>query len=227
MSLQPTPPPDLNPFASEVLEALRDHPAAAHLVIGGGVALQHYCPHRPTVDLDGWWRDVARGETEALLEQTMKSLAEKHRLTYGRRAFGDTQSFELRDGGRKVFTVQVSVRSVLLDQPLPSHWNPILIETFRDNLGAKMNALVGRGAPRDFSDVFEVCHRALATPSECWALWREKNPGQETIEAKARVRLHLEQIAARRPLENFPALVEQERAKRLRAWVREEFCKEL
>ncbi|MBM3881942.1 MAG: hypothetical protein FJ387_19840 [Verrucomicrobia bacterium] len=221
---QPTPPVGLHVLAAGVLSRLRGQRAAENIVIGGGVALQHYCPHRPTVDLDAWWRDRARHETEVLLEQVLRSMAQERGLAYRRRAFGDTQSFELMQGDRKVFTVQIALRSVALDEPLPSAWAPVLIETFRDNLGAKMNALVGRGAPRDFTDVFEVCHRGLATTEDCWSFWQQKNADQNLGEAKARVLLHLEQIAARRPLAGLTDPAERERAGRLRVWVQRELC---
>ncbi|MEW6752783.1 MAG: nucleotidyl transferase AbiEii/AbiGii toxin family protein [Candidatus Latescibacterota bacterium] len=224
--LRPTPPAVLDALAAAVLARLQGHQAASHLVLGGGVALQHYCPYRPTVDVDGWWLDRARQETEALLDQVVRSLARERGLTYRRRTFGDTQSYELAAGGRTIFTVQVSVRSVAIDEPLPSAWPPVQIESFRDNLGAKMSALVGRGAPRDFTDVFEVCRRQLASEGDCWSLWRLKNPGQDATEAKARVLHHLEQLAARRPLADIPAGEERERAERLRAWVRRSLCVE-
>jgi hypothetical protein len=224
--LQPTPPPEINALAAEVLERLKGQPGAEHIIIGGGVALQHYCPHRSTVDLDGWWRDRARHETELLLEQVLQSVARQHGWTYRRRAFGDTQSFDLVQEDRKVFTAKITLRSVPLDQPLLSVWAPVWIETFRDNLGAKMNALVGRGAPRDFTDVFEVCHRGLASVSDCWTLWQQKNPGQDLREAKSRALHHLEQIAARRPLQGIADAVERDRTSRLRAWVRADLCAE-
>ena len=146
--------------------------------------------------------------------------------TYRRRAFGDTQSFELVQENQKVFTVQIALRSVALDEPLPSAWAPVWIETFRDNLGAKMNAPVGRGAPRDFADVFEVCHRGLATADDCWSLWQQKNLGQNDREAKSRALHHLEPIATRRPLAGLTKPVEQERTGQLRAWGREALCAE-
>ncbi len=139
--LEPRSPAELNPLAAEVLNSLKGQPAAAPIIIGGGVALQHYCPYRPTRDLDAWWRDRANVETEALLDDVLKTLADQHGFSYERRAFGDTQSYELAQTGTKVFTVQIAVRSVTLDQPWPTDWNPVAIETFRDNLGAKMNAI--------------------------------------------------------------------------------------
>lgn len=224
--IQPTPPRELNELAADVLDRLKGQPAAKHIIIGGGVALQHYCPHRQTVDLDGWWRERAQQETEALLEKVLSDVAVERGGTFRKRAFGDTQSFELMQGNEKVFTVQIALRSVALDDPLPSAWEPVLIETFRDNLGAKMNALVGRGAPRDFADVFEVCHRGLATTEDCWTLWKQKNLEQDVREAKSRVLHHLEQIAHRRSLERMIVPIERERAARLRAWVRDALCQE-
>jgi Nucleotidyl transferase AbiEii toxin, Type IV TA system len=223
-ALQPIPPRELNALAADVLDKLRGQPAAEHIILGGGVALQHYCPYRTTVDLDAWWRDRARKDTEGLLEQVLTAVGQERGLTYQRRSFGDTQSFELLRESKKVFTVQIAVRSLALDDPLPSAWAPVAIETFQDNLGSKMNALIGRGAPRDFTDVFEVCRRGMARPEDCWSLWQQKNPGQSLGEAKSRVLLHLEQIAARRPLETLSDPAERQRAEELRAWVQRQLC---
>jgi len=35
-----------------------------------------------------------------------------------------------------------------------------------------MVALVERGAPRDFLDIYTVCQAGLVTLEECWELWR-------------------------------------------------------
>ena len=40
-----------------------------------------------------------------------------------------------------------------------------------------MNALVNRGAPRDFLDIHAVVEADLLTPARCWELWQAKNPG--------------------------------------------------
>jgi len=39
----PTMPARLHALAKEILDELRDQPAAAAIILGGGVALQHYC----------------------------------------------------------------------------------------------------------------------------------------------------------------------------------------
>ena len=223
-AFHPKPPSDLNPLAAEVLQGLTGQPAAAEIIIGGGVALQHYCPYRGTRDLDVWWQVAAREETERLLEEVLRTVARNHGLAHGRRAFGDTQSYELLDGARKVFAVKIALRTVALDPPLPSAWPPVGLETLRDNLGAKMNALVGRGAPRDFTDVFEVCARGLATPNDCWESWHQKNPDQNVSEGRARVLHNLEQIELRRPLAGIETAAERDRAARVRHWVRAGLC---
>ena len=74
---------------------------------------------------------------------------------------------------------------------MPSPWSPILLETLHDNIGAKMNALVERGAARDFLDIAHLAAAKLTTPAECWNLWSRKNPGGSVDHAKSRVAFHL------------------------------------
>ena len=49
---EPTPPQHLEPLAKDVLEGLRGREGARFIVLGGGVALQHYVEFRRTVDID-------------------------------------------------------------------------------------------------------------------------------------------------------------------------------
>jgi hypothetical protein len=116
------------------------------------------------------------------------------------RRLGDTVSFELAKAGRPRFSFQIAVRSLALDQPQPSAWPPILIETLADNVGAKMNALVSRGAPRDFMDIKMAVDEGLLTTARCWELWQAKNPGASIEAAKQNLLLHLAGLEARRPL---------------------------
>lgn len=223
---RPTPPSRLHALAREVLDALRDQPAAASLILGGGVALQHYCEYRETKDLDAWWNPLPSRAAEALLQQAMTDVAQRHGYSLAVRKWGETQSYELQEEGRTVFSFQVAVRTIALDPPLPSAWPPLQIETLLDNLGAKMNALVGRGAPRDVLDVFTVVERGLATPAELWGAWSRKNPGGEVAAAKAGVLQRLVELEARRPLETIGNTADQEHARRVRRWVREALCQE-
>ncbi len=226
MFSRPTPPSQLHSLAREILDLLRDKPAAAALVLGGGVALQHYCEYRETRDIDAWWNPRPSHETEALLTEALSIVAGRHGYALATRKWGETQSYELQEGGKTVFSFQVAVRSVTIDAPIPSSWPPLQLETLLDNLGSKMNALVGRGAPRDFLDLFTVVERGLASPGELWATWSQKNPGAEEAAARAKVLQRLIELEARRPLDTIPRQADQENARRVRQWVRETLCKE-
>ena len=226
-SVTPRRPRDLDPLAADVLERVRRHAEARYVVLGGAFALRCYLDYRPTHDLDGWWSGglsaSQRGATRAVIRQVAEEVAAAHGLTILERSWGETEVFDFQrtESGRRrtIFSVQVAERTVELEPPITSPWPPIPIETFRDNLGSKMNALVARGAPRDFRDVYEVVQAGLATVSECWDLWQAKNPDTDLHRAKAQVVKHLESIAERRPLDQLP---EHERpaAEALRGWVR-------
>lgn len=225
----PHPPPILNALAREVLEALCGRPEATGVVIGGGVALQHYLPYRETVDLDAWWSQETR-RTEAAsraIHETVERLARKHHLDFSVRSFGETESYELRKGTTKVFSVQIAPRTVELDQPLESEWKPVKIESLRDNLAAKMNALVNRGAPRDYLDIYTVCTHGMVSPAECWKLWQAKNPEGEVKQAATAMLTKLRDIEARRPLDKIPEARDRDQAATLRAWFPSEFARAL
>lgn len=65
---------------------------------------------------------------------------------------------------------------------------PILIETVRDNVASKMNALVDRGAPRDFLDIRAVIVKGLVSVEECWALWQRPIVEHDLISQRVRER---------------------------------------
>jgi len=218
----PTPcvPKSLHPLAREALEELRSFPEAASIIVGGGVALQHYCEFRETVDLDAWWEGPVRPEAQAAIRGAMGEIARRHGYRLTLRSWRETESYELSENERKVFSFQIAQRSVQLEPSLPSAWPPVKIESFRDNVGAKMNALVDRGAPRDLVDIYELSVRGLLTAKESWDLWRLKNPGKSVTEARLQVLHHVEAIEARRPLDRIRDPREQESAKAVRAWIR-------
>ena len=228
LSPDPRPPSNLNPLARELLESLRGQPAARHIILGGGVALSHYHEFRETWDVDAWWPkgidSNSIAETAELISARMRALGEKYGFDFGERTWGDTRSFELRRGSKKMFSCQISFRDIQLEAPRPAEWTPMLIETFRENLAAKMRALVVRGAPRDFADVAALCRAGLVTPDECWALWREKTPDGKISEGRMAALRLLELIATRRPLENIADPEQRRRAEDVRRFIREEFC---
>ncbi len=222
----PTTPARLHALAKEILDELRDQPAAAAIILGGGVALQHYCEYRDTQDIDAWWESNPTTDAQQLLQETMERVAKRHSYTLSVRTWGETQSLELQDQGKTVFSFQVAVRSVELEPPGPSAWPPVQLETLLDNLGAKMNALVNRGAPRDFLDIFTVAHQGLATIDELWDAWTRKNPGSELASAKAQLLRRLEELEARRPLAIIAEQNSRDSAAKVRTWTRNELCRE-
>lgn len=222
----PTTPLRLHALAKEILDELREQPAAAAFILGGGVALQHYCEYRDTRDIDAWWATLPNADAEALLLGVMENVGTRHGLSLRVRNWGETQSYELQQAGRTIFSFQIAIRSVSLEPSSPTAWPPVQIETLLDNLGAKMNALVGRGAPRDFLDIFTVVERGLSTIDELWGAWSRKNPGKEVVEANVNVLRRLHELEARRPLDSIADEAERGNAAKLRAWVMSELCQE-
>lgn len=214
-------PRSLHPLATEVLQKLSAHRAAAEFVLGGYFALQHYTDYRQTHDIDAWWRGRSSPEAEAALRSVMSGVAATHGYTLRERSFGETLSLELYRGSERAFSFQVAVRSVGLEEPVASAWPPILIETLRDNVGSKMNALVNRGAPRDLRDIRHVVGAGLLSTRECWELWRRKNPEQTVESARQKVLHHLETLDTRRPLAGIPDPAERDAARATRLWFRE------
>ena len=224
-SPRPHQPDNLHPLSRELLENLAGHDEAAEIVIGGGVALSHYLPYRETVDLDAWWRAEPRADALALLERSMQAIASRHGFDYRRRSWGETDSLELLQGNRKQFSFQISRRTLALDDAIPSAWQPVWIETLRDNVASKMTALVQRGAPRDFLDIYQLCTRNVSSMAECWTWFMEKNPGVTVDEAKRKIIARLAMIETTRPLETIVPDAAREQAALVRDWYHHVFAK--
>jgi hypothetical protein len=123
-----------------------------------------------------------------------------------------------------VFSFQISKRTLYLDSVIPAQWRPLWIETLRDNIASKMTALVRRGAPRDFSDIYELVNAGVCRSDECWHLHTLKNPDVTVDEAKRKVLARLEMIAVARPLETIQPTAARGRATLVRDWYRVHFC---
>ena len=216
-------PRNLDPLAEKELESLAGRSEAAEIVLGGYFALQHYAGYRSTRDIDAWWRTHSAAATEAAVRAVMGEIAATEGYELRERRFGDTSSFELRRDGKKWFSFQIAVRSVELEPPVPSAWPPILIETLRDNIGAKMNALVERGAPRDFLDIMHLVTAKLTSPAQCWTLWEKKNPAGSVQSARSKAEFHLTAMETRRPLHTIKDPNERAKAEQARDWFRREF----
>lgn len=214
-------PKKLHPLARKILQKLSGEPSSATIIIGGGVALQHHCDFRETSDIDAWWNGYPSNEGISVIENVMEETAKEENGKIVKRSWGDTVSYDLLKDNKKIFSFQIALRDIQLEEPVESKWPPIKIETLKDNLASKIVALVNRGAPRDFLDIYSVCQQSLVTPQFCWQLWQAKNPGKKVEEAKLRVLDHLEQIAKIRPLETIKDQNQKESAQKVRKWVQE------
>jgi hypothetical protein len=224
LPMPPEKPSNLQPLTEELLGHLKNHPEASEIVIGGGVALSHYSPHRKTFDLDAWWRSEPKPETIELLRASMKKIAESHRGVFEERRGADVLSLDIKEtSGRKVFSFQIAQRDLYLDRPITSSWDPVLLETFSDNIASKMVALVDRGASRDFADIREIVLRDLISLEECWNLYLLKRGDADVEAAKQQVLEHLERIEARRPLESITDPEARSYTESVRSWYYENF----
>ncbi|MDP9107094.1 MAG: nucleotidyl transferase AbiEii/AbiGii toxin family protein [Candidatus Eremiobacteraeota bacterium] len=221
--MDPRKPEHPDPFAAAFLDRLKDRPEAEQFVLGGGFALKHYLDYRSTADVDAWWRTIPDPVALDAAREAFASVARDFGYHVQERATGSMTSIEAVDGNRKVFSFQVALRDIAIESPVASPWGRFPIETPADNIAAKMNALVNRGAPRDFRDIREIVTAGLATPQHCWELWVTKNPGRDVSDARRAVQHWLAGIAARRPLERI-APDERGRAAELREWFRDVFA---
>ena len=212
---------DLDPLAAAILEELRKSPAAREIILGGYFALRQHLDYRNTHDLDAWWRTGRSEEAMVAIRRAVGLVAGRRRLEFRERAWGETVSFELLREGKAIFSFQIALRTVELEPPQESRWPPILVESLRDNIGSKMNALVQRGAARDFLDVREAAMRGIVTVQDCWELWTRKNPGADPDAARANVLRHLEALEQRRPLEDIADPGERTAARDARRWIRQ------
>jgi hypothetical protein len=207
-------------LAREILEELRGSPEAAEIVLGGYFALRRYVDYRQTNDIDAWWKT---GRIEASVDRiraAMLAIARRRGFQLAERGIGETLSFEFVDAGSRIFSFQIAPRNVELRSAAVTEWAPILIESLEDTGGSKMNALVNRGAPRDFLDINAVVVRRVASVEQCWHWWREKNPSADPTQAKVQVLHHLEALEQRRPIEAIADSEERARARAMREWIR-------
>jgi predicted nucleotidyltransferase component of viral defense system len=154
-----------------------------------------------------------------------------HKKIHGTRVYsGDVDSVELQQGGKTIFSFQIARRSVQLEESVSAGWLDVPLDSLPDLVASKMVALVERGAPRDFLDIFTICQARLLSVSECWALWRKRQTlaGSDADKERAclAIETHLERISLHRPLEKIEDAQQREEAHRVRAWFAEQFCKE-
>ncbi len=176
--------------------------------------------------MDAWWAPGATAEDRRrvieVVEATLQPFGQVKTRTWG-----DVISVELMREGKTVFSFQVARRSAQLEPSAPAPWTDVLLDSFPDLLASKMVALVERGAPRDFRDVYALCQAGLTTPQGCWELWRQRQlaGGSDTDSARARLAIetHLARIAQHRPLAEIADPKQRAEAEGVRNWFAGEF----
>ena len=223
---EPNRPTHVSDHAEACLQALAASRLGDKLSLGGAFGLLHYLDYRPTHDVDAWWVSSAtekdRRRVVRVIEAALRPFGQVRQ-----RAWGDVVSVELVHEGSVVFSFQIAHRSAQLEPLTTAPWVGVWLDSFSDLLASKMVALVERGAPRDFRDVYALCQAGLATPQGCWQLWRRRqqlaDSDTHTTRARLAVETHLERIAQHRPLAQIADPDDRATAERLRAWFTTEF----
>jgi hypothetical protein len=219
--IRPQQPSHLSPYARICLEALVKANLANHISLGGGLGLIHYLDYRPTFDVDAWWLEsLAEAQKQAVVQTLQTSLSEFGNVRV--RAWGDVVSVELAQESKTVFSFKIASRATRLEEPISAGWIDVPLDSLADLVASKMTALVERGNPRDFLDIFTICQAELLSVEECWALWRKRHKlaGSDADGARAQLAIetHLERIALNRPLDQIADLRQREQARQLRNW---------
>jgi hypothetical protein len=217
-------------YAQACLEALSASGYGRWLSLGGAFGLAHYFEYRATHDIDAWWVEpVTREDRQCVictLKEALRPFGQVHTHSWG-----DVVSVELTQQGRTVFSFQIARRSAQLEPSMPGPWPGILVDAFADLVASKMVALVERGAPRDFRDIYMLCQSGQCDVTRCWVLWRKRQQlACEDIDpkrAQLAIHTHLARIEQVRPLSQIADLQERTAAERLRNWFTAEFLHDL
>lgn len=225
-NLQPRRPTHLSDYAQACLQALAQCGLGDKISVGGALGLLHYLDYRPTYDVDAWWDISATAEEQRQVVQAIEATLRPFGPVKTR-SWGDVISIELAPGGQTIFSFQIARRSVQLKPSVPAPWTDVQLDSFPDLVASKMVALVERGAPRDFRDIYALNQAGLVTPQQCWELWqrRQQLAGSDTDHNRARlaVETHLARIAQHRPLSQIADPQQRAEAEAVRRWFREEF----
>ncbi len=227
-NIQPQEPGSLSPHARVCLDALVKADLAKHISLGGAFGLFHYLDYRSTHDVDAWWSDLAtERQRQAVIGALEKALSESGSVSV--RSWGDVVSVELFQDGRAVFSFQIAARSSRLQNSISAGWIDVPLDSLSDLVASKMVALVERGAPRDFLDIYSLCTAGLLNARECWTLWSQRQHlsgnDADTERAQLAIETHLERITLHRPLENIADTGQREQARQVRDWFGSVFLK--
>jgi hypothetical protein len=226
--IQPRRPAHLSPYALVCLNALVQANLASYISLGGALGLFHYLDYRSTHDADAWWADgVTEDQRHAVVQALQSALSAFGDIRV--RSWGDVDSVELNQQGKTVFSFQIARRSVHLEEPVSAGWIDVPLDSLTDLAASKMVALVERGAPRDFLDIYTLCQSELFQVADCWDLWRKRQMlvGSDVDISRARLAIetHLERIALHRPLEKIEDVSQHEQAQKLRDWFWNKFLR--
>lgn len=223
---EPRRPSGLSDHAVRTLEALAAEGLGHKFSLGGALGLLHYLDYRSTHDVDAWWSPAASEEDRKRVLETIEAALQP----FGEvrtRAWGEVVSIELRTSGKTVFSFQIASRSAQLAALERLPWTDVSLDSLTDLIASKMAALVERGAPRDFRDIFTLCDSGLTSAPRCWALWAERQlkAGSDADRNRARlaVQTHLSRIERHRPLGSIADAAQHAAATRVRSWFAEVF----
>jgi predicted nucleotidyltransferase component of viral defense system len=220
-TIQPHKPSNLSRYAQVCLQALVEAGLSNYLSLGGAVGLFHYLDYRATHDVDAWWSEaVTERQKRDVVDTLTVTLSEFGRVSV--RSWGDVVSVELLQENKVVFSFQIAARTIRLQEPVSAGWIDVPLDSLPDLLAAKMTALVERGAPRDFLDIYSLCEAGVVTVDECWSTWRQRQvisgDNGDLSRARLAIETHLQRIALHRPLEKIADPGQREQARRVREW---------
>jgi predicted nucleotidyltransferase component of viral defense system len=202
-----------------------------HLSLGGAFGLAHYYEYRTTHDVDAWWVEPIAGEDRraivTALEEALRPFGEVRT-----RAWGDVISVELISDNKTIFSFQIARRSAELQAPAVGVWpGGIGVDSLPDLVASKMTALIERGAPRDFRDIYALCQSGIVGIAQCWKLWGERQRLANENASRSRAHLallsHLARLEQARPLDKIEDAAQKAEAERVRTWFFEEFLSDV
>ena len=219
----PRPPKQVSEYARTCLEALATSGYGDRLSLGGAFALAYYCEYRTTHDVDAWWDEAATSDERQAVIRCLEEALQPFGAVRTRR-WGDVVSVELTLKEEQVaFSFQIATRSAQIEPSVPAPWpSKLCLDAFPDLVASKMVALVERGAPRDFRDIYVLCQAGLTDAVECWHWWEQcqQMAGADREHTRARLALltHLSRIAQHRPLTQIEDPAARRAAQELRTW---------
>lgn len=224
--VEPRRPTYIPDYAETCLRALVVSGLNEKISLGGAFGLLHYLDYRPTHDVDAWWESATTTQERTQVVQVIETALTQFGQVQ-QRAWGDVVSIELKQAEQTVFSFQIAQRSARLQPPISATWIDMPLDSLPDLVASKMVALVERGAPRDFRDIYTLCQAGLMTIEQCWQLWQQRqqlaNSDPNLGRARLAVETHLARIALHRPLDQIADPEQRLAAEQIRAWFKEDF----